>query len=330
MAHKQLNLQQLYMLTKIKEKGFRVLTRLFLPSLARNMEQEGTFRVFEGDRAIADESEYFRIYDNGADVTIFVFSGMDVLFAGEPRFEFRKQLDGIGHPANFVFIRELRRSGYHSAPSGTPDGLEYYTRRVRELKEQLGARVNIGMGASGGGSAAYYFGTRCGFDHVIGFSPAFPLKVWVGLGPQLRALADVGLLFTRPLDYIEVVLVALAANVIMHTLHRSLPPEGIWDVYATYREAEKRPSGTIIYGKRCPPDAEQAKLVGDIPGVRLVPLPTGRHNGPGFLKERGELAATLANEIRPVLCRLGIQLLSASDTLLRPAGAQPGPLAVAE
>ena len=318
------------MLTKIKEKGFRLLTRLFLPSLARNMEQEGTFRVFEGESAISDENEYFRVYDNGADVTIFVFSGMDVLFAGEPRFEFRKQLDGIGHPANFVFIRELRRSGYHSAPNGTPDGLEYYTRRVRELKDQLGARVNIGMGASGGGSAAFYFGTRSGFDHVIGVSPAFPLKVWVGWGPQLRALADFGLLCTRPLEYIEVVLVALAANVIMHTLHSNLPPNDIWDVYATYREAERRPSGTIIYGKRCPPDAAQAKLVGDIPGVKLVPLPTGRHNGPGFLKDRGELAATLAGEIRPVLQRYGIVLTSATAMEQRSMPLCTGPVPAVE
>lgn len=294
------------MIGKLKEKSFRVLTRLFLPSLARNMEQEGTFQVFEGDSAITDENEYFRIYDNGADVTIFVFSGMDVLFAGEPRFEFRKQLEGIGHPVNFVFIRELRRTAYHVAPAGTPDGLEYYTRKVNELKKELGGRVNIAMGASGGGSAAFYFGTRCGFDHVIGFSPAFPETVWTGWRPQLRALADLQLLFTKPLDYIEVVLVALAANVIKHSLVRSLPNFEFWNVYERYRDAQPRPSGTIIYGARCIPDAEQAQLAKAIPGVKLVPLPTGRHNGPGFLKERGELASVLSQEIRSVLRRLDV------------------------
>lgn len=296
------------MITELKEIAFKILTKLFLPSLARNMEQEGTFQMFEGSSAITDEKEYFRVYDNGADVTIFVFSGMDVLFAGEPRFEFRKQLEGIGHPTNFVFIRELRRLLYHASPSGSADGLEYYTRKVTELKNQLGARVNIGMGASGGGSAAFYFGTRCGFDHVIGFSPAFPATVWTGLGPQFRALADVGLLFSRPLDYVEVVLVALAANVIMHTLAPTIPDANFWDVYERYRDAEPRPTGTIIFGARCRPDAAQAELVKSIPGVKLVPLPTGRHNGPGFLKERGELAATLTTEIRPVLRRLGVPL----------------------
>jgi len=295
-------------ISTIKETGFRILTRLFLPSLARNMEEEGTFKVFEGENAISDESEYFRIYDNGADVTIFVFSGMDVLFAGEPRFEFRKQLEGIGHPVNFVFIRELRRSAYHVSPNGEKNGLTYYTRKVNELKEQLGGRVNIGMGASGGGSAAVYFGTRCNFDHVIGFSPAFPVSVWTGLGPQLRALADFGLLFTRPLDYIEVVLVALAANVIAHTLTRSLDAVDLWDVYERYNDASPRPTGTIIYGQRCTPDAKQAELVRHFPEIKLVPLATGRHNGPGFLKERGELADTLSSEIRLVLRRLGVPL----------------------
>lgn len=314
----------------LKEKGFKILTRLFLPSLARNMEQEGTFQVFEGNSAVSDENEYFRVYDNGADVSIFVFSGMDVLFAGEPRFEFRKQLEGIGHPANFVFIRELRRTAYHSSPSGAPDGLEYYTRKVNELKSRLGARVNIAMGASGGGSAAFYFGARCGFDHAIGFSPAFPSTVWTGWKPQLRAIADIGLLVTRPLDYIEVILVALAANVIMFTLAKTFGGDVYWDVYERYRDAVPRPTGTIIYGKRCRPDSAQAKLMESIPGVKLVALPTGRHNGPGFLKERGELAALLANEIRPVLRRLGVPLAPEAVPVGEPAATRPEPVPAVE
>lgn len=318
------------MITTLKEKAFIVLTKLFLPSLARNMEEEGTFKVFEGSSAITDENEYFRVYDNSADVTIFVFSGMDVLFAGEPRFEFRKQLEGIGHPTNFVFIRELRRTAYHNSPSGNSDGLEYYTRKVNELKNQLGAKVNIAMGASGGGSAAFYFGTRCGFDHVIGFSPAFPETVWTGLGPQLRAIADLGLLFTRPLDYVEVILVALAANVIKHTLNRTIPPGHEWDVYPRYRNADPRPTGTIIYGARCRPDAAQAEICKSIPGIRLVPLPTGRHNGPGFLKERGELAGTLTQEIRSVLRRLDVPLAPASSQPDRSLDVQSSPVPVTE
>ncbi|NUM55804.1 MAG: hypothetical protein HUU46_19355 [Candidatus Hydrogenedentes bacterium] len=318
------------MFLQIKEVLFRILTKLFLPSLARNMEQEGTFQMFEGGSAITDENEYFRIYDNGADVTIFVFSGMDVLFAGEPRFEFRKQLEGIGHPTNFVFIRELRRTAYHNSPSGESDGLEYYTRKVDELKRQLGARVNIAMGASGGGSAAFYFGTRCGFDHVIGFSPAFPETVWTGLGNQLRAIADLGLLFTRPLDYFEVILVALAANVIKHTLNRTIPPDRMWDVYPRYRDANPRPTGTIIYGERCRPDAAQAEICKTIAGVHLMPLATGRHNGPGFLKERGELADTLTSEIRTVLRRLDVPLAPAPSLQDRPVDLQSSPVPVTE
>lgn len=292
----------------IKEALFRSLTKLFLPSLARNMEEEGTFRVFEGKNAVTDETEYFRVDDRGSDVSIFVFSGMDVLFAGEPRFEFRRQLEGLGYPVNTVFIRELRRSGYMFAPDGSPTGSTYYERKVNELKRQLGARVNIAMGASGGGLASFYFGTRCGFDHAIGFSPAFPISVWLGWRPLLKVLFNLRQLLTHPTEYIEVLLVAISANVIEHVVSRTLPPEQIVDAYELYASSAPRPSGTIFYGERCIPDAEQARIVGQLEGITLRPVPTGRHNCPGHLKERGKLADALHAEIRGVLRMKGINV----------------------
>ena len=287
----------------LKEKVFRILTRIFLPSLARNMEEEGTFKVFEGENAISNEDDYFRIENRGADVTLVIFSGMDVLFAGEPRFEMRKQLAGLGHNANLVFVRDLRRLAYHVAPDGQPNGLEYYTRKLREIMDRLGAKHHVALGASGGGSAAFYFGARCGMDHVIAFSPAFPFTVWTGWGPQLRALADVKKLLTHPLEYMEVLLVALSANLISHLAHKHIPADEVWDVPGAFENANGgRPKGTIFYGERCGPDAQQASLVRSrLPEIKLVPVPTGRHNCPGYLKERGRLAPALHEEIRSVL-----------------------------
>ncbi|MCC6697284.1 MAG: hypothetical protein IT365_16770 [Candidatus Hydrogenedentes bacterium] len=294
----------------LKEKVFRVLTRIFLPSLARNMEEEGTFKVFEGENAISNEEDYFRIEDRGADVTVVIFSGMDVLFAGEPRFEMRKQLAGLGHNTNLVFVRDLRRLAYHVAPDGQPNGLEYYTRKLREIMNRLGAKHHVALGSSGGGSAAFYFGARCGMDHVIAFSPAFPVSVWTGWGPLFRAVADFKALFTRPSEYVEVLLVALSASLISHVIHKHIPANGFWDIPDAFESANgTRPKGTIFYGEQCGPDARQADLTRlRLPEVKLVPVPTGRHNCPGFLKERERLAPVLHEEIRTVLRERGFTI----------------------
>ena len=303
----------------LKEKAFRVLTRMFLPSLARNMEEEGTFMVFEGENAISNEEDYFRIEDRGADVTIVIFSGMDVLFAGEPRFEMRKQLAGLGHNTNLVFVRDLRRMAYHVAPDGQNNGLEYYARKVREICDRLGAKHHVAMGASGGGSAAFYFGALCEMDHIIAFAPAFPVTVWTGWRPQIHALLDFKKLFTHPTEYIEVVLVALSANVISHWCRKQLGDDAFFDVRSVYENVSPRPRGTIFYGERCRPDAEQADFVRHIPEIKLVPVPTGRHNCPGHLKERGQLAPALHEEIREVLKARGFTISPAAPPPDRPA-----------
>jgi len=124
--------------------------------------------------------------------------------------------------------------------------------------------------------------------------------------------------------------VALSANIIKFSLMRSVPAERFWTVYETYRDASPRPSGTIFYGKRCRPDAAQARLAQDIPGINLIAIPTGRHNGPGFLKERGELAATLNNEIRSVLRRMGVPLSPAVAPKEEVVSVRAEPVAVVE
>lgn len=302
----------------LKEKVFRVLTRMFLPSLARNMEEEGTFKVFEGENAISNEDDYFRIEDRGADVTIVIFSGMDVLFAGEPRFEMRKQLAGLGHNTNLVFVRDLRRMAYHVAPDGQPNGLEYYTRKVREICDRLGAKHHVTIGASGGGSAAFYFGVHCELDHVVAFAPAFPPTVWTGWRPQCEALFNFKKLFTHPTEYIEVVLVALSANVITHWCKKQIGEDKFFDVLSVYENADPRPRGTIFYGERCKPDSDQAALVRHLPEITLVPVATGRHNCPGHLKERGQLAPALHEEIRGVLRERGFVVAPSQAPTDRP------------
>ncbi len=59
---------------------------LIMPDLAKQMQAEGLF-----DKPAADAvPEYMVVEDNGADITIFSFSGFDVLCAGFARFEFQR------------------------------------------------------------------------------------------------------------------------------------------------------------------------------------------------------------------------------------------------
>lgn len=60
----------------------------------------------------------FSVENNGADITIFCFASGAVLYAGLPTFEFRKILQDTGCKLNLVFLRDIRRMGYHVAPDG--------------------------------------------------------------------------------------------------------------------------------------------------------------------------------------------------------------------
>jgi hypothetical protein len=284
------------MVATMRDTLFRVTTRIFLPGLADKMEQEGTFNMFEGARETCDLDDYFIVDDRGADITVFAFAGMDVLFAGEPRFEFRRQLSSLDQPFNMVYIREMRRMLYHVCPYGTPDGLEFYTNHVRKIMEDLGSTYNVAMGSSGGGSAAFYFGTRCKMDQIIAFSPAFPATVWTDWRNQFRCYFNFKELFRSPAGYIEAAMVALSGNAVDRGMKKAIG--GVqWDVMNTYLDAgENRPRASIFFGERCYPDWLQAQHMKDIPQVRLMPVDTGRHNAPAVLKEQGRLGDVLLQE----------------------------------
>ncbi len=291
----------------LKDALFRWTTRIFLPGLARNMEQEGIFRLYEGESGNVEESEYVLIEDRGAPLTVFIYSGLDALFAGEPRYEFRKQLSGIQLPFNTVFFRELRRLSYHVSPSGGKDGLAFYEAKTRELMARLGGKVTVAMGSSGGAAAALYFGSRCGMDHIVAFSPGLHINAYTSLRSQLRTYFDLPKLFREPNAYAECVLVAISAAYAEADIYRHVGKENFWNVIGAFREAgDKRPGVSVFYGDRCHFDVAQTKEFLPYPSARLCPVPTGRHNSPLALKLRGELGSALTRELSRVLAEKGL------------------------
>jgi len=278
----------------LKNLIFRWVTRLFLPDLAKQMEREGTLAV---DGAAEQAPPYVQVEDHGGDVTLFCFSGMAVLFAGLPSFEFRKLLSKHALKYNLVFFRDIHRLGYQATPDGQPGGVAFYEAKARELMDQLGARYNVALGSSGGGSASIYFGTACQMDQVIAFSPVLTSDAWPVFRTQWRAYLDLPKLFTRPSEYLEVALVALSSLYVTRKIHK-FAGDNVWQVLDTFRNPPgKRPQTTIFYGERCYPDAQQRLLLEDLPEVQHIAVPTGRHNCPGYLKAQGTLGDTILDLI---------------------------------
>ncbi|MBI5093503.1 MAG: hypothetical protein HZB26_13810 [Candidatus Hydrogenedentes bacterium] len=286
----------------MKDVLFRWLARIFVPAWAKEMEQEGLFDLRGADPNAVDESKYIVVEDNGADVTIFVFSGLDGLFGAGPRFEFRNLFGKLGCRYNLVFVRELRGYFYHLTPSGTLGGLEFYERRLNDAKKRLGASYNVAMGFSAGGTAAFYFGSRCGMDKIIGFCPSFPVAVYTSPGAILRHAANVKKLLTDFAAYLEVSVVSIWGNLATHRLHKAVGRDSAWDVMSTYRNCPSgRPMATVVFGAGCQQDRAQAQGLADLPEVKLRPVATGFHNVPGELKKRGELGPLLVEEIQELL-----------------------------
>lgn len=273
-----------------------------VPAWAEEMDQEGIFQMRRDmENAVVKEDDYILVENGDADVTVFVFSGLDGLFGGGPRFEFRSMFQRLKCAYNLVFVREVRGFSYHLSPYGTPDGLAFYEERLTEIRNRLGARHNVALGFSAGGAAAVYFGTRCGMQKVIAFSPAFPTAVYTAWRAQLCHYLNVWKLLSDPKAYTELTAITNWGMLLEHRLKRVLENKAPWDVAGTYRSSEERPALTLVYGSRCRQDTLQAMALADVPGARLLPLDTGFHNVPGFLKGRGELGPLVVSEIEMLL-----------------------------
>ena len=79
-------------LQAVENRVTRWTVGLFMPDLAKQMDAEGLFKK----KTEGEKPEYMVVEDNGAEITIFSFSGFDVLYAGFARFEFQRVLQQLG------------------------------------------------------------------------------------------------------------------------------------------------------------------------------------------------------------------------------------------
>lgn len=279
-------------LAAAKNAAFRGALALFMPDLARQMRAEGVF-----DAGPLSDADCVLVEDHGADLTLVAFSGLDVLYAGLARYEFQNTLRALGRKANFVFVRDPHRMGFHLRPDGAPGGLAHYEDALHDALERLGAARNVAIGSSIGGSAAFHFGTRCRMDQILIFGAAFEVDAFTRPRVLLRTLLDLPKLLREPRAYFEMLVVTAGAAWAGRNLRRRFGAENVANPLRAYDEAEFRPEVTLFYGETAWPDAAQARKLAAYPGARVVPLPTGRHNTPAFLKARGELADRIAAEL---------------------------------
>jgi len=278
----------------------RVFIRVFFPGFARDLKQEGQFdfRPKLVPLDAVDLSDYIEVQDNGSDITVVSFAGMAVLYAGMPRFEFRKVLEHGGSRYNFVFVRDIHRCCYFVTPDGSSDGTVFYEGIIRDALARLNAKHTVAIGASGGGAAAFCIGSRLPIDHIIAFNPAFPFDQYQAQENQRRARWDVGKLLHDPGAYFEVVLVLLGARLVWRRVCRFVGEENVPDITARYLERRPRPVfATILYSARNRADTNQALQFREVATIRLTPVDSARHNGMRTLKERGELGELLQRVI---------------------------------
>jgi len=278
----------------------KLVSRIFMPGLAKSMAEEGTFDFREPDGADGDidRSQFIQVEDNGSDVTIVSFAGAAVLFAGLPQFEFRQMLKENDNNYNLVFVRDPRRSAYFEHPRGGAGGIEFYMPLVNDTLEKLGSTYNVALGASAGGAGAFYVSSFARIDQIITFAPVFPPKLYIEPMNQLRTYFNLKKLFTEPTAYAEVVLIVLAAHLVLWKVYRVHGKDNLPDITQCYLDVKPAPPrATIIYGARCLPDCAQAMYHKDIPSIHLHPVDSGRHNCAADLKKRGLLGATILGEI---------------------------------
>ncbi len=282
------------LLARLLNATAKLLTRIVMPGLAKDMAREGHFDFRDPVTGAFDRANFVEVEDNGADVTIISFAGMAVLWAGMPKFEFRKVLNETGIAANHIFVRDTQRACYFLGPDGAANGLDFYCNLLNDELRKLGSRYHIAVGASVGGAGAFYCSSILPVHQIVTFSPAFPQQVYLDPATRRRVFLDWRKLLRDPAAYFELVMVCLGASYVWRKVVRVLGEEHVPDVTAAYLGSQPVPPPAVIfYGRRALPDRVQAEMHDHIPTITTIGLDSGRHNCAGDLKKAGTLSETL-------------------------------------
>lgn len=276
-----------------RDRAFRRLLRVFFPDIAEEIKREHADQAF-ATAVETDLPQHKLIVDRGSKTTIVCFSSAALLYAGQPAREFEAFFKRYGAGYNLVFFRDVHRSAYHFAPDGGPSGLAFYEAELRTALADLGSDRHVAIGDSAGAAAAIYFGTRCGFDQLIAFSPPFPLRHWIGPLAQLRSYFDVPLLIREPAAYWEHVVLSFTPIFWLYLPIAFRCGFGkIWNPIAEYMNAPRRPRLTVFFGERSGPERRILEPLRSVEEVTMRPLPTAKHFCMVKLARTGKLGPTI-------------------------------------
>lgn len=276
-----------------RDRAYRGLMRVIFPDVAGAIKREHADAAFMPEDRNATPSHKL-VVDQGSDATIVAFSSAALLYAGQSMREFEAFFKRYGAGYNLVFFRDVHRSAYHLTPDGEPRGLAFYEDDLRATLRELGSTRHIAIGDSAGAAAAIHFGSRCGFDKIIAFSPPFPLRHWIGPRAQLRSYFDLKLLRKEPAAYREHVVLSFTPVFWLYLpLRFRVGRRGIWNPIATYLAASPRPRLTVFYGEGSRPERDILAPLQGTPEATLVPLPTAKHFCMVTLARTGTLGSTI-------------------------------------
>lgn len=278
---------------QFRERVVNRAARLIFPQISDSVTGEASDRDFK-QLDDTGSPQYLRVIDRGSESTIVSFSNAALLHAGQPTSMFESFFSQHGREHNLVFLRDVHRTAFHYTPWAKRGGLAFHEELLNKTLADLGSKHVVGIGDSGGASAAIYFGIRCNFDKVIAFSPPFPLRHWIGPLAQLRSLFDLPLLFRQPSMYWEHILVSILSLTLVYI------PVGftcgfgnIFDPVADYCAAKRRPFLTVFYGERCRAEVRLVAPLSGLPDVSLRPQPTASHFSMIPLARSGRLGSTI-------------------------------------
>ncbi len=277
-----------------RDRGFRTVLQIFFPHIAASIRREHLDGAFEAGKDSSAAPAHQLVIDQGSKTTIVSFSSAALLHAGQSTREFEAFFERYGAGYNLVFFRDVHRSAYHLTPDGEPTGRAFYEAELRATLRSLGSERHIAIGDSAGAAAAIYFGTRCGFDQIIAFSPPFPLRRWISPLAQLRAYFDLPLLIREPAAYWEHVVLAFTPIFWLYLpIALRCGFRNIWNPIADYRAAERRPKLTVFYGEGSRPEREILRPLKGLPEVEMRPLPTAKHFCMVQLARSGQLGPAI-------------------------------------